>query len=226
MRSFLISLLLIYGKINAQQCVWTDAALSQKWNKTQKSDLELGYRSTLLDGFDRAYLDMSHQTKISKWMNISGVCRLGLNDQSKQLSFDRQLMTLRTQIGFEISILPLLKIRSKKLDISWQSRQQFLWEQNKPMESMWRNKFSIGYNIRRNPFTPQFSAEYFYLWNAGLVYTPSEVLSYSAGVQWRFFAGGQIALNDQQDIKLLVGYRIKSDQEQILYRISYSYKLD
>ena len=152
--------------------------------------------------------------------------RLGLNEQKNQYALATDLFTLRTQVGFEVSLLPILQIRSKKIDLSWQCRQQMQWQQQQRLESMLRNKVSFSYDIRRNPFTPTLSAEYFYLWNANVLYTPIDVLTSGAGVQWRYFAGGALELGDQHNLKLQVGYRVKASGDQFLYRISYSYNLE
>ena len=226
MRRYLIPLFFISQLSYSQSGLWLDATLTKKWSKSQKTSFEMGHRSTMQKGFDRAYLDLAHEMKLNKWLKVSAVGRLGLNEQKNQYALATDLFALRTQVGFEVSLLPILQIRSKKIDLSWQCRQQMQWQQQQRLESMLRNKVSFSYDIRRNPFTPTLSAEYFYLWNANVLYTPIDVLTSGAGVQWRYFAGGALELGDQHNLKLQVGYRVKASGDQFLYRISYSYNLD
>jgi hypothetical protein len=93
------------------------------------------------------------------------------------------------------------------------------------MSSIWRNKLSFSYDIKKSPFTPTLSAEHFYRWNANVVYTPTEVLVSGATVQWRYFVGTQIDLPKKQSLKLQVGLRERSSGVQPLGRISYGIQL-
>ena len=225
MKKFVFPLLLLTKFSMAQTGLWLDAGISKKWSKSFRSSVEIGYRQNLGLGFDRLYFDMSHSYAIFDGVKLEGAYRLVLNEKGDQIQLSASQFSQRFQLGFDISILDALDLGPKRLALSWSSTQQWSIQTGKQMSSIWRNKLSLSYDIKKSPFTPTLSAEHFYRWNANVVYTPTEVLVSGATVQWRYFVGTQIDLTKKQSLRLQVGLRERSSGIQPLGRISYGIQL-
>lgn len=215
--------ILFFGQISfAQTSLWSDFNLSKKWNKQQQTSFDIGERQNLGVGFDRIYMELSHQYEVYDGIKIGAAYRMSLNEKGDQLKLKSNLLSNRYQLAIKLSLLDLLDIGPKRLDLSWSSTQQFGFQVNKRMSSIWRNKISIDYDIKNFPLTPMFSAEHFYRWNADVIYTPTDVLLDGATVQWRFFIGTQVELPKKQNIKLQYGLRMRSSGIQPILRAAYS----
>jgi hypothetical protein len=218
--------ILLYGHIaSAQTGLWFDASITKKWNKSFKTSFEIGERQNLGVGFDRLYIEVGPAYQVLDGIKIAGAYRLVSNEKGDQFVLQADRLSQRFQIGTDISILDAFNFGPKRLDLSWSSTQQWSIQTGKQMSSIWRNKLSLSYDIKKSPFTPTLSAEHFYRWNANVVYTPTEVLVSGATVQWRYFVGTQIDLPKKQSLKLQVGLRARSSGNQPLGRISYGIQL-
>jgi hypothetical protein len=225
MKKLLLPILFYCQIASAQTGIWLDAGITKKWNKSFKTTFEIGERQNLGVGFDRLYIEVGPAYQVLDGVKITGAYRLVSNEKGDQFVLQADRLSQRFQIGTDISILDAFDIGPKRLDLSWNSTQQWSMQTGKQMSSIWRNKLSLSYDIKKSPFTPVFSAEHFYRWNANVVYTPTEVLVTGATVQWRFFIGTQIELPKKQSLKLQVGLRERSSGVQALGRISYSIQL-
>ena len=225
MKKLLLPILFYCQISSAQTGIWLDAGITKKWNKSFKTTFEIGERQNLGVGFDRLYIEVGPAYQVLDGVKITGAYRLVSNEKGDQFVLQADRLSQRFQIGTDISILDAFDIGPKRLDLSWNSTQQWSMQTGKQMSSIWRNKLSLSYDIKKSPFTPVFSAEHFYRWNANVVYTPTEVLVTGATVQWRYFIGIQIELPKKQSLKLQVGLRERSSGVQALGRISYSIQL-
>jgi hypothetical protein len=225
MKKLLLPILFYCQIASAQTGIWLDAGITKKWNKSFKTTFEIGERQNLGVGFDRLYIEVGPAYQVLDGVKITGAYRLVSNEKGDQFVLQADRLSQRFQIGTDISILDAFDIGPKRLDLSWNSTQQWSMQTGKQMSSIWRNKLSLSYDIKKSPFTPVFSAEHFYRWNANVVYTPTEVLVTGATVQWRYFIGIQIELPKKQSLKLQVGLRERSSGVQALGRISYSIQL-
>lgn len=225
MKKRLFPLLLFGQMLHAQTGLWFDAGLTKKWNKSFKTSFEIGERQNIGVGFDRLYFDVGPSVQVWDGIKLVGAYRLVSNEKGDQFVFQADRLSQRFQIGTDISILDAFDFGPKRLDLSWSSTQQWSIQTGKQMSSIWRNKLSLSYDIKKSPFTPTLSAEHFYRWNANVVYTPTEVLITSATVQWRYFIGTQIELPKKQSLKIQVGMRERSSGIQPLVRISYGVQL-
>ena len=225
MKKILLPILLYSQVLSAQTGLWTDAGISKKWNKAFKTTFEIGERQNLGLGFDRLYIEVGAAYQVLDGIKITGAYRLVSNEKGDQFVLQADRLSQRFQIGTDISILDAFDFGPKRLDLSWSSTQQWSIQTGKQMSSIWRNKLSLSYDIKKSPFTPTLSAEHFYRWNANVVYTPTEVLVSGATVQWRYFVGTQIDLPKKQSLRLQVGLRERSSGIQPLGRISYGIQL-
>jgi hypothetical protein len=225
MKKLLLPIFFYCQIASAQTGIWLDAGITKKWNKSFKTTFEIGERQNLGVGFDRLYIEVGPAYQVLDGVKITGAYRLVSNEKGDQFVLQADRLSQRFQIGTDISILDACDIGPKRLDLSWSSTQQWSMQTGKQMSSIWRNKLSLSYDIKKSPFTPVFSAEHFYRWNAHVVYTPTEVLVTGATVQWRYFIGTQIELPKKQNLKLQVGLRERSSGVQALGRISYSIQL-
>jgi hypothetical protein len=225
MKKILFPILLYSQVLSAQTGLWLDAGISKKWAKTQKTSIDLGLRQNLGTGFDRLYLDLSHSASLFDGFKLEGAYRLALNEKGDQIQLASNLFSNRYQLGFECSILDVFDLGPKRLDLSWNSTQQWSMQTGKTSSSIWRNKLSMSYDIKNFPLSPCLSAEHFYRWNANVVYTPTEVLISGATVQWRYFVGASVELPKQHSLKLQVGLRSRASGIQPLVRVSYQYSL-
>ena len=205
-----------------QTGLWMDISLAKKWNKNQSSGIGIGNRQNLGLGFDRIFLDAGHQVRILDGLQITAAYRLALNEKGDQLVLAGDRLSQRFQLGFKLSILDAFDIGPKRLSLNWSSIQQWGVQVGQQTSSVWRNKMSLGYDIKNFPLSPMVSAEHFYRWNANVVYTPTEVLVSGATVQWRYFAGMEIELPKKQSVKIQVGLRQRSSGNQPLLRLSYN----
>lgn len=218
--------ILFYSQIaSAQTGLWLDAGITKKWNKAFKTTFEIGERQNLGVGFDRLYVEVGPTYQVLDGIKITGAYRLVSNEKGDQFVLQADRLSQRFQIGTDISILDAFDFGPKRLDLSWNSTQQWSIQTGKQMSSIWRNKLSLSYDIKNFPLSPQISAEHFYRWNANVVYTPTEVLVTGATVQWRYFIGTQIELPKKQSLKLQIGLRERSSGIQPLGRISYGIQL-
>ena len=222
MKKLLLPILFYCQLASAQTGLWLDAGMKKKWNKSFKTSFELGYRQNLGVGFDRLYIDFGTTFQVLDGIKIAGAYRLVSNEKGDQFTLQANRLSQRFQIGTDISILDAFDFGPKRLDLSWSSTQQWSIQTGKQMSSVWRNKLSLSYNLKRSPFTPAMSAEHFYRWNANVVYTPTEVLIAGATVQWRYFIGTVIDLPKKQELKFQVGLRNRTSGTQTLARFSYS----
>jgi hypothetical protein len=222
MRKILLPILLWSSFSFGQTGLWMDAGITKKWSKTQSSGIGIGNRQNLGLGFDRLYLDASHQMQLMDGLQIEAAYRLATNEKGDQLVLAGDRISQRIQLGFKFSILDAFDIGPKRLNLSWSSVQQWGLQVGQQTSSIWRNKLSLRYDVKDFPLSPILSAEHFYRWNALIVYTPSEVLISGATVQWRYFAGMEIELTKKQSIKLQAGLRQRSSGNQPLLRLSYN----
>lgn len=222
MRKILLPILLWSSFSFGQTGLWMDAGITKKWSKTQSSGIGVGNRQNLGLGFDRLYLDASHQMQLMDGLQIEAAYRLATNEKGDQLVLAGDRISQRIQLGFKFSILDAFDIGPKRLNLSWSSVQQWGLQVGQQTSSIWRNKLSLRYDVKNFPLSPILSAEHFYRWNAVIVYTPSEVLISGATVQWRYFAGMEIELPKKQSIKLQAGLRQRSNGNQPLVRLSYN----
>lgn len=222
MKKRLFPLLLFGQMLHAQTGLWLDAGITKKWNKSVKTSFEIGERQNIGVGFDRLYFDVGPSVQVWDGIKLVGVYRLVSNEKGDQFVLQADRLSQRFQIGADLSLLDAFDIGPKRLDFSWSSIQQWSVQTGKQMSSIWRNKLSLSYDIKKSPFSPQISAEHFYRWNANIVYTPTDVIVSGGTVQWRYFIGSQIELPKDQSIKLQLGFRDRSSGRQGLVRFSYS----
>lgn len=222
MKKIFLPILLWSSFSFGQTGLWMDISLAKKWNKNQSSGIGIGNRQNLGLGFDRIFLDAGHQVRILDGLQITAAYRLALNEKGDQLVLAGDRLSQRFQLGFKLSILDAFDIGPKRLSLSWASIQQWGVQVGQTTSSVWRNKMSLGYDVKDFPLTPIMSMEHFYQWNATTVYTPTEVLVSGATVQWRYFAGMEIELPKKQSVKIQVGLRQRSSGNQPLLRLSYN----
>jgi len=225
MKKVLLPILLFGRIVSAQTRLWFDAGLSKKWNKTQATGIDLGFRQTLGTGFDRLYLDLNHSSEVLDGLKLEAAYRFVLNDRGDLLQIAPDLFAHRYQLGMNCSLFDAFDIGSKRLDLSWSSTQQWAIQSGERNSSIWRNKFSLSYDIKNFSFTPIISAEHFYRWNASVSYSDTAVFINGATVQWRYFFGAEIELPKPHALRVLVGFRERASGIQTLARISYSYQL-
>jgi hypothetical protein len=222
MKKILLPILLWSSISFGQTGLWMDASLSKKWNKTQSSGIGIGNRQNLGLGFDRLFLDAGHQVRVIDGLQITAAYRLALNEKGDQLVIAGNRFSQRFQLGIKLSVLDAFDFGPKRLSLNWSSIQQWGMQVGQTTSSIWRNKFSLGYDVKDFPLTPILSAEHFYQWNANVVYTPTEVIVSGATVQWRYFTGVEIELPKKQSIKVQVGLRQRASGDQTLLRFSYN----
>lgn len=222
MKKIFLPILLWSSFSFGQTGLWMDISLAKKWNKNQSSGIGIGNRQNLGLGFDRIFLDAGHQVRILDGLQITAAYRLALNEKGDQLVLAGDRLSQRFQLGFKLSILDAFDIGPKRLSVNWSSIQQWGVQVGQQTSSVWRNKMSLGYDVKDFPLTPIMSMEHFYQWNATIVYTPTEVLVSGATVQWRYFAGMEIELPKKQSVKIQVGLRQRSSGNQPLLRLSYN----
>ena len=225
MKKNLLPILLWSSFSFGQTGLWMDASLSKKWSKTQSSGIGIGNRQNLGLGFDRLFLDAGHQVRVIDGLQISATYRVALNEKGDQLVIAGDRLSQRFQLGFKLSILDAFDIGPKRLIFNWTSTQQWGLRVGQRTSSTWRNKISLGYDLKDFPLTPIMSAEHFYQWNANIVYTPTEVIMSGATVQWRYFTGVEIELQKKQSVKIQVGLRQRTSGNQPLLRLSYNKSL-
>lgn len=222
MKKILLPILLWSNISFGQTGLWMDISFAKKWNKNQSSGIGIGNRQNLGLGFDRIFLDAGHQVRVIDGLQITAAYRLALNEKGDQLVLAGDRLSQRIQLGFKLSILDAFDIGPKRLSLSWASIQQWGVQVGQTTSSVWRNKLSLGYDVKDFPLTPIMSVEHFYQWNANIVYTPTEVLVSGATVQWRYFAGMEIELPKKQSVKIQAGLRQRATGNQPLLRLSYS----
>jgi hypothetical protein len=222
MKKILLPILLWSSISFGQTGLWMDISFAKKWNKNQSSGIGIGNRQNLGLGFDRIFLDASHEMQLIDGLQIEAAYRLVLKEKGDRFVFAGNRLSQRIQLGFKLSILDAFDIGPKRLSLSWSSTQQWGIQVGKQTSSVWRNKMSLSYDVKNFPLTPIMSVEHFYQWNANIVYTPTEVLVSGATVQWRYFAGMEIELPKKQSVKIQAGLRQRASGNQPLLRLSYS----
>lgn len=222
MKKILLPILLWSSFSFGQTGLWMDASLAKKWNKNQSSGIEIGYRKNASIGFDRLFIDACHQVQILDGLQLEAAYRLVLNEKGDQFVLAGDRFSQRYQLGAKLSILDAFDIGSKRLNLSWTSTQQWGLRVGQRTSSIWRNKINLGYDVKNFPLSPFASAEHFYQWNANVVYTPTEVITSGATVQWRYFVGMEIELPKKNSIKIQVGLRQRASGNQPLLRLSYN----
>jgi hypothetical protein len=222
MKKILIPILFWSSFSFGQTGLWMDVSMAKKWNKNQSSGIGIGNRQNLGLGFDRLFIDASHQVQILDGLEIEAAYRLVLNEKGDQLVIAGNRFSQRYQLGFKLSILDAFDIGPKRLTLNWTSTQQWGLRVGQRTSSIWRNKISLGYDIKNFPLSPFTSVEHFYQWNATVVYTPTEVLISGATAQWRYFVGTEIELPKKQSIKIQFGLRQRASGNQSLLRLSYN----
>lgn len=225
MKKLLLPILLYSQLTFAQLGVWTDIDLTHKWNKRQQTTFGLGERQNLGVGFDRLFLDVNHQYQVYDGIQIEGAYRIVLNEKGDQFRLQSDLFSHRIQIGLKVSILDLLDVGPKRLELTWSSRQQWGIQIGKPMSNIWRNRLSLSYDIKNSPFSPCISAEHFYSWNINTINPNTGALSNGSTIQWRYFIGAGIELPKKQSLKFQLGWRERSSGVQPLLRASYNVQL-
>jgi hypothetical protein len=224
MKKLFIPLLFLQLNTFAQTGFWLDAGVQKNWNKKFSSEFTIGNRRNLGKGFDRLFIDVSQQFQIYDGIQLEGAYRFVSNEQGNQFTLQRDLFAHRFQFGFKINVLDLLDAGPKRLTLNWSSTQQWGLQLNEQTSSLWRNKLSLGYDIKNFPLSPCMSAEHFYRWNASVINAPTGVLVSGATTQWRYFFGAAAELPKHHDLKLQVGFRIRANGTQPLTRISYCYQ--
>jgi hypothetical protein len=222
MKKILLPILLWSSISFGQTGLWMDISFAKKWNKNQSSGIGIGNRQNLGLGFDRIFLDASHEMQLIDGLQIEAAYRLVLKEKGDRFVFAGNRLSQRIQLGFKLSILDAFDIGPKRLSLSWSSTQQWGIQVGKQTSSVWRNKMSLSYDVKDFPLTPIMSVEHFYQWNANIVYTPTEILVSGATVQWRYFAGMEIELPKKQSVKIQAGLRQRASGNQPLLRLSYS----
>ncbi len=222
MKKILLPILLWSSISFGQTGLWMDVSFAKKWNKNQSSGIGFGNRQNLGLGFDRIFLDGSHEMQLIDGLQIEAAYRLVLKEKGDRFVFAGDRLSQRIQLGFKLSILDAFDIGPKRLNLSWSSTQQWGIQVGKQTSSVWRNKMSLSYDVKDFPLTPIMSVEHFYQWNANIVYTPTEILVSGATVQWRYFAGMEIELPKKQSVKIQAGLRQRASGNQPLLRLSYS----
>jgi hypothetical protein len=222
MKKILLPILLWSSISFGQTGIWMDISFAKKWNKNQSSGIGIGNRQNLGLGFDRIFLDASHEMQLIDGLQIEAAYRLVLKEKGDRFVFAGNRLSQRIQLGLKLSILDAFDIGPKRLSLSWSSTQQCGIQVGKQTSSVWRNKMSLSYDVKDFPLTPIMSVEHFYQWNANIVYTPTEVLVSGATVQWRYFAGMEIELPKKQSVKIQAGLRQRASGNQPLLRLSYS----
>jgi hypothetical protein len=222
MKKILLPILLWSSFSFGQTGLWIDASISKKWNKNQTSGIGIGNRQNLGLGFDRLFIDGKHQVEILDGLQIEAAYRLVLNEKGDQLVIASDRFSQRYQLGFKLSILDAFDIGPKRLSLSWASTQQWGFRSGQRTSSIWRNKITLGYDVKDFPLSPIMSVEHFYQWNATVLYTPTEVFVTAATIQWRYFIGTEVELPKKQSVKILVGLRQRTSGNQSLIRLSYS----
>ena len=222
MKKIILPILLWSSFSFGQTGLWMDVSIAKKWNENQSSGIGIGNRQNLGLGFDRIFLDASHEMQLIDGLQLKAAYRLALNEKGDQLVLAGDRLSQRIQLGFKLSILDAFDIGPKRLSLSWASTQQWGVQVGQTTSSVWRNKLSLGYDVKDFSLTPIMSVEHFYRWNATIVYTPTEVLVSGATVQWRYFAGMEIELPKKQAVKIQVGLRQRSSGNQPLLRLSYN----
>jgi hypothetical protein len=222
MKKILLPILLWSSISFGQTGLWMDISFAKKWNKNQSSGIGIGNRQNLGLGFDRIFLDASHEMQLIDGLQIEAAYRLVLKEKGDRFVFAGNRLSQRIQLGFKLFILDAFDIGPKRLSLSWSSTQQWGIQVGKQTSSVWRNKMSLSYDVKDFPLTPIMSVEHFYQWNANIVYTPTEVLVSGATVQWRYFAGMEIELPKKQSVKIQAGLRQRASGNQPLLRLSYS----
>jgi hypothetical protein len=222
MKKILLPILFWSSISFGQTGLWIDASISKKWNKNQTSSIGIGNRQNLGLGFDRLFIDGKHQVQLLDGLQIEAAYRLVLNEKGDQLVLASDRFSQRYQLGFKLSILDAFDIGPKRLSLSWASTQQWRLRAGQRTSSIWRNKISLGYDVKDFPLSPFMSVEHFYQWNANVVYTPTEVLVTGATIQWRYFIGTEVELPKKQSVKIQVGLRQRASGNQPLLRLSYS----
>jgi hypothetical protein len=222
MKKILLPILLWSSISFGQTGLWMDISFAKKWNKNQSSGIGIGNRQNLGLGFDRIFLDASHEMQLIDGLQIEAAYRLVLKEKGDRFVFAGNRLSQRIQLGLKLSILDAFDIGPKRLSLSWSSTQQWGIQVGKQTSSVWRNKMSLSYDVKNFPLTPIMSVEHFYQWNANIVYTPTEVLVSGATVQWRYFAGMEIELPKKQSVKIQAGLRQRASGNQPLLRLSYS----
>jgi hypothetical protein len=222
MKKILLPILLWSSISFGQTGLWMDISFAKKWNKNQSSGIGIGNRQNLGLGFDRIFLDASHEMQLIDGLQIEAAYRLVLKEKGDRFVFAGNRLSQRIQLGFKLFILDAFDIGPKRLSLSWSSTQQCGIQVGKQTSSVWRNKMSLSYDVKDFPLTPIMSVEHFYQWNANIVYTPTEVLVSGATVQWRYFAGMEIELPKKQSVKIQAGLRQRASGNQPLLRLSYS----
>lgn len=222
MKKILIPILLWSSFSFSQTGLWMDFSMAKKWNKNQSSEIGIGNRQNLGLGFDRLFIDASHQVQLLDGLQIEAAYRLVLNEKGDQLVLAGDRFSQRYQLAAKLSILDALDIGPKRVNLSWTSTQQWGLRVGQRTSSIWRNKISLGYDIKNFPLSPFTSIEHFYQWNANVVYTPTEVLISGATIQWRYFVGMEIELPKKQSVKIQAGLRQRASGNQPLVRLSYN----
>ena len=222
MKKILLPILLWSSVSFGQTGLWIDAGFSKKWNKNQSSGIGIGNRQNLGLGFDRMFINASHQVQLLDGLQFEATYRMVLNEKGDQLVIAGDRISERFQLGFKLSILDAFDIGPKRLSLNWTSMQQWGVQVGRPTSSIWRNRISMAYDVKDFPLSPLMSMEHFYQWNANVVYTPTEVLVSGATIQWRYFIGTEVELPKKQSVKIQVGLRQRSSGNQPLLRLSYN----
>jgi hypothetical protein len=226
-RILCIGVLLIF-QAHSQLNVWTGFNVSKKWSKHFQSTIGAEYRSEIGNGFSKTFLNTQQIFPITKGLEPFLSYRFSLIPTSNASISPLGEATLhRFGCGLKINFIDLLDIGNGRMNISWTIQQQFETSAVKRSVSMLRNRIQWKYDVKNSIFTPVFSAEHFYRWNKDLVYTLTDVMIIPGTVQFRYFVGTEIELNNKQSFQIIYGLRQKYDSGFLngIIRLSYSKSL-
>lgn len=192
--------------------IWGDINAKYKINKKWRLDGEAGLRtrenSQLLKQY---YLELGGRYKINKRFDFSAKYRFTNYFKLGKTSIHR--------IGLDISY------DNKWHRFSWQLRGRYQHEwfvsnySQELDEQVWRTKFEVSYDIRKNKLEPYFSFEHFMGLNG-----PYKMLS--TDVRWTI--GADFPVNKWSDLD--ISYRIETELNDAnpltAYILSVTYKID
>ncbi len=219
---------LLIVQAHAQMNVWTGIDVSKKWSKHFQSTIGSEYRSEIGNGFTKAYINTQQIFPITKGLDPFLAYRFSLVPTSNAGLTPLNEATLhRFGFGLKVNFIDLFDIGNGRMNISWTIQQQFEISAVKRSVSMLRNRIQWKYDVKNSVFTPVLSAEHFYRWNKDVIYTLTDVMIVPGTVQFRYFVGTEIELNNKQSFQITYGLRQKYDSGILngIIRLGYSKSL-
>lgn len=192
--------------------LWGDISGRYKINKKWRLDGEMGLRtrenSQLLKQY---YLEFGGRYKISKRFDISAKYRFTNYYKFGKTSIHR----ISSDISYDN--------KWKRFTYELRGRYQHEWFVSNYSqefdEQVWRTKFNLSYNIRKNKLEPFFGFEHFMGLNGKEAWLSTDL---------RWTLGAQFPVNKWSDLK--VSYRIETELNKAnpltAYVLSISYRID